>query len=99
MKNPRDEFKERLRQLTELSKSAEMEKGHAELNLEFKLFPDVKTILDYIEKEKHSTISAISKQFKMHPMTASDIVKRMKSQGLISIEQIGSAKFVKRATE
>jgi Mn-dependent DtxR family transcriptional regulator len=66
--------------------------------IELKIFPDIESILSFIETEKYSTISAISRQFKIHPMTASDIVKRMKSQGLISIEQIGSAKIVKRVT-
>ena len=66
---------------------------------ELQLFPTVNMVLSYLDAEKYSTISSLSKAFKLHPMSASDIVKKMAKAGLVSIESIGSAKIIKRATE
>ena len=85
-----------LGQITELDKTAKMKRlSNKTPNMELTLFPDIKTILDYIKNEHYPTISSISRQFKMHRMTASEIVGKLERHGLVFTEQVGSAKIVK----
>lgn len=70
-----------------------------EQKLEFNLFPSVNTIMEYLRNESYPTITSISRAFKIHKMTASEIVTKLKSQGLVIIEPVGSAKIIKIAKE
>lgn len=84
------------KQLTELNKTAKTQKiNNTNYGEEFKLFPDVGTIMDFIENEKYATISSISRQFKVHRMTASEIVDKLEKHGMVFIKKVGSAKVVK----
>ena len=85
------------KQLTELNKTAKMKKKQTQTdNPKFSLLPDVNMILDYIDNENYPTISSISRTFKIHRMTASEIVYKMKNEGLISINLVGTAKIIER---
>lgn len=90
----------RLKQLTELNKTDKIKKSQSIASKpEFSLFPDVGTILDYIENEHYPTISSISRAFKMHRITASEIITKLKKHGLVLVEPVGSAKIIKIAKE